>query len=500
MAARSKTAEMPLIFIDGMSKTEPSKRKLIRKYVMLGKNRGKTRSVKLIDAATPCNSESSNGEQDEAAGLLIKMRYSKLPNKVGSELSFTQFAAAVEPSLIHDVLKFSFIAKKVMYPLESCIVFHRKTKIDTSWFELLASDAAYMHAAVFALQGYIFYASGRSTPVTARSAMAHYSAALRLLRERVSVPSKLDNVWDPTVLAVLYLASYAHFMNDYDTAKHHMEGLGKIVSIRGGLTAFSYNTKLVMELLKCDLGIALNNGTMPTFFNGLSSEPLMPYNLSALAAEEIEHSAAKIYWKSVELGTNEDLVQAWAFLTRFCSTINSAAQRKRQLPKETLLNAMASSMYRLLRMNSFDTTSIDEAIRLGLLAFSSHIFLSWQDVKLPHTYLPEAYRGCLLNLKLPDTLPSQVLLWLLMIGYISIFTPADDPWLMPWVRVNIELCEAHSWSDLRGQLEAFPWIDILHDKPGRAAFDAAILSQLGGGWNRDVGGARKQGDQVRPPI
>lgn len=80
--------------------------------------------------------------------------------------------------------------------------------------------------------------------------MEHHSAALRLLRERLSVHNSGDIVSDATILVVLYLTLHAHFTNDYDTAKHHMEGLRKIVDMRGGLTAFGPNTKLVMELLK----------------------------------------------------------------------------------------------------------------------------------------------------------------------------------------------------------------------------------------------------------
>jgi hypothetical protein len=213
------------------------------------------------------------------------------------------------------------------------------------------------------------------------------------------------------------------------------------------------------------------------FFNNQSSETLMSYDLASLVAEESEPSATTLHWNPGQLGTSADLDQSWAFLKRFCSTINSATEMKRQLPKETLLNAMASVMYRLLRMNSFNSTSIEEAIRLGLLVFSSHIFLDWQDVNIPRAHLARDYRTCLLNLKLPGTIPSQILLWLLMIGSLPVFTPANDPWLLPWMRVNIDLCEAHTWSELRGQLKEFPWIDILHDKPGQAIFDAAMLSQ-----------------------
>lgn len=87
---------MPFIFINSMGRTGPNKRKQIRKYVMLGKNRGKTRKAK---------SDNANEEQDEYSGLSIRMLYSMIPNKVGSEISFTHFAAPVEPPLIQDLLK-----------------------------------------------------------------------------------------------------------------------------------------------------------------------------------------------------------------------------------------------------------------------------------------------------------------------------------------------------------------------------------------------------------
>ncbi|KEF57424.1 uncharacterized protein A1O9_05341 [Exophiala aquamarina CBS 119918] len=457
-------AGIAFIFTDGNGKVEPAKRKLIRRHVMMGRNRGKPRSVKALERPALRNPKDSSQHEDGVPGLVIRMHHFMIPDKVGSDLSFTQFAATVEPVLIHDILKFAFTAKKIMYPLESCIVFHRKTKIDTAWFELLTSDAAYVHAAVFASQAYILISSAQKTPVAARRAMEHHSAALRLLRERLSVPNSGDKVSDATILVVLYLALHAHFTNDYDTAKHHMEGLRKIADMRGGLVAFGYNTKLVMELL---------NGTEPYFFNDPFSEPPMPYDLAPLTVEAPDTSAAN-YWNPTRLGINSELAEAWDFLTRFCSIINAAAENKRQLGKETLLNAMASSMYRLLHMKYFDPTSIDEAIRLGLLAFSSHIFLTWQGIRLPHPYLPNTYRTCLLNLKLPGTFPPQILLWLLIVGSFSVFTSSDAAWLAPWVRANIELCEASTWTEVRGQLKTFPWIDILHDKPVQAIYESAI--------------------------
>ncbi|KAF7168374.1 hypothetical protein CNMCM5623_001457 [Aspergillus felis] len=221
----------------------------------------------------------------------------------------------------------------------------------------------------------------------AQRSIVHHSAALKLLRERLSNEGEQIKFSDSTVLVILCLAMHAHFTDDYDAAKHHMQGLRKIVDLRGGLRRFSYNTKLIMEILKCDLGIALFNRTEPFFFKDSSSEPWIPYELASRTVEspDIPNSESWI----PEWNINADVQRAWTVMREFCSTINSATKRNRRLPKEILLNTMASVMYRLLGMKDFDPNSPDEAIRLGLLAFSSDTFLHFQNMKPPQTSFPQ---------------------------------------------------------------------------------------------------------------
>lgn len=139
----------------------------------------------------------------------------------------------------------------------------------------------------------------------------------------------------------------------------------------------------------------------------------MAYDMTVLMADDRSLLTAP-FSNLNQLKIDQDLIQAFEHLRRFCLTINTASDTKRQLPKEILLNSMASVMYRLLHMKSFDPTSMNEIIRLGILVFSSHIFLSWQDVKVPYTHLPDTYRECLLKLKLSADFPPQILLWLLI--------------------------------------------------------------------------------------
>ena len=91
------------VFMNDQDKADPVNRKLIRKYVMLGKNRGKARS--RVPTTTSLDSESPDSDQSNIPSLIINMGYSMIPNQVGNDLSFTRLAEPVEPMLVHDILK-----------------------------------------------------------------------------------------------------------------------------------------------------------------------------------------------------------------------------------------------------------------------------------------------------------------------------------------------------------------------------------------------------------
>lgn len=142
------------------------------------------------------------------------------------------------------------MAKKLKYPLADCIDFHKNNKIDTIWFDLLTYDAAYLHSVVFNCQAYISLVSGNPSPSSKCREMAHYSEALRLLRERLSDQDSNQETWDSTILVVLFFATHAHLVGDIASAKHHLQGLRKMTELKGGIYAFGYNPKLMMELMK----------------------------------------------------------------------------------------------------------------------------------------------------------------------------------------------------------------------------------------------------------
>lgn len=170
---------------------------------------------------------------------------------------------------------------------------------------------------------------------------------------------------------------------------------------------------------------------------------------------------------------NDDLAKAWSILKQFSACINLAHKAKSKLAKELLVDAMASIMYRLMH-TSYRHNSLDEYIRLGLLAYSSSIFLQWKDTSMSYHYFSTAYRDCLTSSSFSDMVPHYFQLWLLMTGAVSIFQEQDDQWLKPQLLSIINSCGLDSWDQARDILYSIMWIDLLHDHLGKRYFDSVV--------------------------
>jgi hypothetical protein len=175
---------------------------------------------------------------------------------------------------------------------------------------------------------------------------------------------------------------------------------------------------------------------------------------------------------------NSRLAAIWAAMSHFCSLVNVSVEKENPLITDHIfLSSMGSIMYRLLHLK-FVTGSLDETVRLGLVAFSTPIFLQWRNIKLADPSLPYNYRKSLtgLNSLKCGTTPGA-LLWLLMVGATSIFHEPDDiAGLKKWLQPTIAMCSISSWNQMRDALNSFLWIGLIHDKPGREFFEALISS------------------------
>ena len=135
---------------------------------------------------------------------------------------------------------------RVIFPLMVAIGFHADD--NESWYPL-GSDAAFLHVTAFAVEGFIDRILRHQKNNTNPAAMLHLQKGLRLLREKLSGGDDETKISDSTIGVVLKLASTAHFDGDYPASKQHMDGLRKMVDLRGGLDVFK-GSKLLTEMLR----------------------------------------------------------------------------------------------------------------------------------------------------------------------------------------------------------------------------------------------------------
>jgi hypothetical protein len=135
----------------------------------------------------------------------------------------------------------------MLFPLERCMFFDRRSE---NWIAPLAVDPAYLHAMIFTAQFYFdALKSGKAISVSRRS-MPHFVKTLKLLRERMANEDDQERLSDSTAAAIMGLVGHAHLTGDLKSARYHMEGLYKIVCLRGGVTTFKQNAKLLVEILR----------------------------------------------------------------------------------------------------------------------------------------------------------------------------------------------------------------------------------------------------------
>ncbi|KAI0849159.1 hypothetical protein F5Y00DRAFT_253086 [Daldinia vernicosa] len=453
---------MPFIISSSIEKTDPATRKLIRSYARRGKTRKGVRPA--VDQRPASRTTTVIRGRSEPLKLeeVVEVYTPLIPGRIGLNLYFVNFSDDVEPLTLFNMAKVTTVSRKVTFPLRAAVSFEGDNE---GWNSPFGRDAVALHIMAFAVQGFIDRVLRRQenlNPV----AILHLQKGLRLLRERL-LGNDETKISDSTMSVVLKLASVAQFDGDYETSKKHMEGLRKMVDLRGGLDVFE-GTPLLLEMLRCDLGVALLNGSRPIFFIQ-PSEPMPEYPEKLMPAV-IGGTSAQDDMKLVRI-TDDELATAWAVLRRFCLFVDLGTQTQRTIRSDIIYETMTAVTYRLLHM-SFSSGSIDEAVRQGLLAFCYHIFLQWQDIKPLYCDLATAYRCWILNLKSPDVVSSQLMLWLLMIGAVSIFNISDELWLRKHIEEHVGRCQIKIWREMQDVLRSFMWIAVLDEQPGRDVYNS----------------------------
>jgi hypothetical protein len=229
---------------------------------------------------------------------------------------------------------------------------------------------------------------------------------------------------------------------------------------------------------RIDISVALSTGRRPLFSPSCLpwACPIDRSEADLIVTPEAEWLMANVDWR---------LDSVWADLREYCRLTNLAFETGNLIPIEIYQDTMNSVFYRLADLNFTGCVAhpgvgqdkgrecypfaLNEALRLGMLAFAVTIYLRVPGLKKRYEHLAEHLKIALLAFDTPwpegkdQSYVQQLYLWLLFAGYSAIFNHSDDYWLVPRLRTAIHAAGLKSWAGTRDALRNWLWINPLHD-------------------------------------
>lgn len=123
-----------------------------------------------------------------------------------------------------------------LYPTEMCLETEPE---DSGWVGSLMTDPVYLHSMLFSSEAILDESLGRDRSVLTQF---HLVKTLRLLQERISIPNDPLAISDQTIMTVVTLALAAQIFGDRAGLENHMQGLIRMVNLRGGFGTLKTST------------------------------------------------------------------------------------------------------------------------------------------------------------------------------------------------------------------------------------------------------------------
>jgi len=134
-----------------------------------------------------------------------------------------------------------------VYPYDVCLKVH---PAERGWFPYMISDLCCIHSMMFSVRAFVDKASDDGQ--LSCQAAFHYAQTLRLLQARLTAfqQGQREMVFrDSTIMVIITLAATAEITHDFSAVENHVDGLLKIVNLRGGIG--SLNTHNNMQIKVC---------------------------------------------------------------------------------------------------------------------------------------------------------------------------------------------------------------------------------------------------------
>jgi hypothetical protein len=156
----------------------------------------------------------------------------------------------------------------------------------------------------------------------------------------------------------------------------------------------------------------------------------------------------------------------------FSWLLNAGTSRGTKLDGYTFHDTLLLIGYRLVDIGPLGgprtTNCLENMVQLGLFSLLA-VFMRKLGGDLPtFPLLAELTRSAVQGHLDEDEDSQAMLLWVMLIGRVTIFVESDDIWLIPKVQCTASALGLETWEALRRAISKYPWINAVHDKPGQA--------------------------------
>ncbi|KAL2194216.1 hypothetical protein P885DRAFT_43506, partial [Corynascus similis CBS 632.67] len=474
------------------TKPDPETRRRIRSHVMRGKNAGKFRNPKNC-TSRPLDPSSNSEPRPRNSSCETKRKPNEAktaerwalvtPSKVFSELLGYGFGGDVhmKPYMRVLIYRAFTIVKPATYGLQE-ITSANPNEDKLFCFANLIHYPGILHSILFTAQAFHDVATGRPYSTVA---LHHLAKALRLLQESLNDCKKAVDI--STMAVVTSLAMAAAITGDLETAAKHMDGLKKIVELRGGLQSLAMASMIEHKARSIDMALAVGLGHALRFSQDeeLSWGPQIARSRRA-TRQFSELDAALLQFGESRVMTmrlDPRLLNVWADLREFSEMANSVTSRRGpKVPAKTASLLEQSVPHRLLLPHCPPPTMqiFHEFLRVCMLAYVKMLLIRLKGIGKKMVFLSEWLRTVLtafrtnINHQLPlDSDPAaavKLLLWGAFIAGVAIFDDTEESWLNDLLQRSLAVLELRTWDDTRAVLKDFLWIDAVFDEPGRQLF------------------------------
>ncbi|KAL2272526.1 hypothetical protein FJTKL_06519 [Diaporthe vaccinii] len=437
---------MALQFIDqkGVPGADISsaERRLIRSHVMKGKNAGRPRRSTRRQVALLYPVRRVLAWSGPSVVVAPAVRPGQL---LWSDLSLTSFPQQLDSESTKLMHRWFFDISDELFPPQFCYKFDI---IKSIWVNCILQD--------------------ERKPGVSPKTLHHIAKAYELVNVKLSGP---NSVSDSAIAAVVALVMYQQVHNQHSAGLVHLHGLFQMIQLRGGIfRLLRENRALALKALRVDTELALQNGSAPIFGRDGLRNAVSPGS-----------GAFKTIREKLPNAAPADFPYFMLEVVSFSMVLDTIDQKgSSRLDPLGFMETTIWLLYHLLEAarlgqprSSATEGQYEGVANLGMLAFITTLLPEYcrapdrSNYPLLCRHLKSAIQDLHFTSVLDENRESWLLLlWALFIGSFTAIKGDELLGLSPLILEASSRLQLHSWPAVQDQLRRFPWIGMLHDRPG----------------------------------